>query len=389
MAPAPTHTDLRFPASRRHSLLSPLNLAAYALWISTLMDALSRLPSDLNAWRGQQWFGLASVCAMLALFLAFRVQGNAGKSAMRALVLAEGIFILLAVHWLDTGMLPVLLVVVAVQLVMLESLPRAILFIFLLNVGLALIWHLDFANRGVLIGLLAYGSFQGFAGLTAWYARSAEHSRDELAAVNAHLLAARSLLEESARSEERLRLSRELHDVAGHKLTGLKLTLVALQRNPQFSKSEELHGIAALADELLQDIRAVVGELRKHDGIDLGRALQALARYLPAPRLHLNIGADARVDQVQTAEAILRCAQEALTNAIRHGKAGDVWITLERRDKQLHLQILDNGSGSDQLRWGNGLTGMRERLAELNGTLAIESSSGHGLRLTAALPVQV
>src|SRR6185295_615600 len=79
--------------------------------------------------------------------------------------------------------------------------------------------------------LLAYIGFQIFAALTAWYAKSAERTTKELQETNAHLLATRSLLEESARDGERLRLARELHDVAGHKLTALKLNLSVLKRD--------------------------------------------------------------------------------------------------------------------------------------------------------------
>ena len=74
--------------------------------------------------------------------------------------------------------------------------------------------------------------FQMFATLTAWYAQALRADGEAICSeTNAHLLATRSLLEESARDHERLRLARELHDVAGHKLTALKLNLTALERN--------------------------------------------------------------------------------------------------------------------------------------------------------------
>ena len=97
-----------------------------------------------------------------------------------------------------------------------------------MNVAVYFIYQELWQLRSPMISTLMHMSFQGFAALTAWFAYNAERTRDELAATNADLLATRSLLADSARDSERLRLSRELHDVAGHKLTALKINLAAL-----------------------------------------------------------------------------------------------------------------------------------------------------------------
>ena len=135
--------------------------------------------------------------------------------------------------------------------------------------------------------LLAYLGFQLFAALTAWYARRAEQTAEDLQQTNAHLLATRSLLEESARDHERLRLARELHDVAGHKLTALKLNLTALERSDDHGAQPSIKVASQLATELLDDIRGVVAQIRQHDGLDLRQALTQLIAPLPSPRIHL------------------------------------------------------------------------------------------------------
>ena len=186
------------------------------------------------------------------------------------------------------------------------------------NTGLWIIssqvWGLDNPWRI----LIAYSAFQLFALLTAWYSKQADQTAQQLRETNAHLLATRSLLEESARDHERLRLARELHDVAGHKLTALKLNLTALQRE---AGSPKVDTAAQLATELLADIRGVVAQMRQHDGLDIREALTQLIKPLPAPpQIHLLVSDDARVASVAQAETLLRVVQEALTNVIRHAK---------------------------------------------------------------------
>jgi signal transduction histidine kinase len=191
------------------------------------------------------------------------------------------------------------------------------------------------------------------------------------------------------RDSERLRLARELHDVAGHSLTALKLNLRALQRRPALAADEQLALCARLADELLTDIRGVVQQLRLHDGVELGELVQRLAAPFPKPRLHLDMEPGLRVPSLEHAEAVLRTVQEALTNAARHGGADNLWLHMQRRDDRLRLDIRDDGRGAagSALRFGNGLTGMRERLRAVGGDVEAQAGSERGVHLSAWLPL--
>ena len=86
------------------------------------------------------------------------------------------------------------------------------------------------------------------------------------------------------------------------------------------------------------------------------------------------------------AETVLRLVQEALTNAARHGNAGTVWLTINEEDSRLRIDIHDDGQRAERIREGNGIAGMRERLAEAGGTLALSMSARGGLRIEASLP---
>jgi len=241
--------------------------------------------------------------------------------------------------------------------------------------------------KAVQLGL-AYVAFQLFAAFVSRAAYVAQESRRDVLRVNRELRAARALVAEGARAQERLRLSRELHDIAGHKLTALKLQLsleVRKQGNPASGTSARC---LTLADELLTDIRMVVTALRQEDTIDLRTALLALNPGLASVSVQFNIEPGAVVTDIAKAEALLRCAQEGLTNALRHSEATEVLITLSRTEQELVLSVEDNGAGysSPTPLTGNGLRGLRERLEEFEGDVSLDRRTPRGCVLRAVLP---
>jgi signal transduction histidine kinase len=289
------------------------------------------------------------------------------------------------VYWSPDSTAPVLWVILASMAAF--CLDRRILFIL---IGLALTsfyvaQRVD-GDGAPLLKTVLYGGFIGFATLVSMYARRDQERVLELRELNASLLATRSLLAEIARDAERLRLSRELHDVAGHGLTALRLNLLALQRDLPAPIPPALTQSVELTEGLLADLRGVVRQLRQHDGLDLVAALEALARAVPDQRVRVTVAEDARVADTEVAEALLRITQEALTNSLRHGRASHVDVRLMRHDGDLQLSVSDDGRVVWPLREGHGLTGMRERLRELGGQLRLQANQPQGLQLVAELP---
>lgn len=247
-----------------------------------------------------------------------------------------------------------------------------------------LLRHGDF--RAPLQVVLSFAGFQAFAALCMHYARSAERARDQLMRVNADLLATRVLLADSARGAERLRVARELHDVAGHKLTAMRLNLRALAEEPAVAGYPQIRMAEQLSGELLGDIRNVVQALRDGGGLDLATALRALASPMPRPRLQLDIADDVRVADPAVAEAVLRLVQEALTNAARHADADTLDVALRRDGDLLRVAIEDDGQASADWHEGNGIAGMRERLAALHGRVRLQRNARGAMRIDAELP---
>lgn len=366
-------------------LRAPLSMAAYVTWSAV---AISLLRQQQATPRAQLWSGTAALLGMLALFLWRAAHDAERRTAPPYLnVLAQGVLVVIADRLLG-GDAVVLLIIVATQAMWCWRPGIAALLLAAFN--LPILWHWSQESGGLAgaaLQMVSVLAFQAFAALTAWYAIEAERSRTRLAHINAELLATQQLLQQSTRTDERLRLSRELHDVSGHKLTALKLQLTRLARDPALGGHAGIAICAQLTDELLADLRGVVGALRQHDGLELGSALRALALPLSGVHIDVHVPDGLRVASIAQAETLLRAAQEGITNALKHGNARQVQVDCAHTDEGLLLQVTNDGARPAQLRFGHGLTGMQERVSSLGGRLSVDSEgAGQGLRLCVWLP---
>lgn len=215
-------------------------------------------------------------------------------------------------------------------------------------------------------------------------------SRVALAAAHAQVLATQTLLGATVRGTERLRIARDLHDTLGHHLTALNLHLDLALRQTGTAAPPALGTARALGLDLLAQVRSVVTHERQEQAIDLEEALRVLCAGLPTLHVDLNIDAQAARHPPHAAHALFRCIQEAVTNTLRHAQATRLTIRLEIRretsDAMTVARVADNGRGTPVIVEGNGLRGMRERLADIGGDLRIAAGSGGGLALEMRLP---
>ncbi|MFE7272839.1 GAF domain-containing sensor histidine kinase [Streptomyces sp. NPDC057623] len=199
-------------------------------------------------------------------------------------------------------------------------------------------------------------------------------------------------------AEERSRLAHELHDAVSQKLFSLRLTAQAaaalIDRDPSRAKGE-LHQVAALAAEAADELRAAVVELRPaaldEDGLvaTLRTQIQVLDRAHSARVTFTGRGVKALPAAQE--EAVLRVAQEALHNALRHSAAEHVDVSLDRRGSGAVLRVTDDGNGFDPKairRAGRhlGLVSMRDRTSGVGGTLTVESAPGKGTTIEMEVP---
>ena len=187
----------------------------------------------------------------------------------------------------------------------------------------------------------------------------------------------------TGRLEERLRISRELHDRLGHHLAALNLNLEAAGRI-----AEALAAARQVGRVLLAEVREAVADLRDTDRIDLCSALRTLAEELPTPRVHVEAPKALPLRDPQGALTVLRCAQEIVANAARHASAQNLWFELSHEGGALELFARDDGKGAAELQPGNGLRGMRERLSACGGRVDIITAPGQGFALDVRIPLE-
>jgi len=218
--------------------------------------------------------------------------------------------------------------------------------------------------------------------------REAQTSR-ALTETNRELRAAQAILANTVRNSERLRISRELHDAWGHELTalGLQLEIASHVGDPARANDHVLQA-KGLSRELLAKVRDVVSTLRESECCDLKDALEALAKSVPSPAIHVEFSPGVRVSPDQ-AHALMRCAQEAITNAVKHSDASNLWLQVTADGDGVRLVARNDGKTRPAAaKPGSGLVGMRERIESLGGKLAVRAGAGFGFTIEAWLPAR-
>ncbi len=292
-------------------------------------------------------------------------------------------------YYNESGLGSILLTVVACLLPWL--LPLRLAMIWLIVSQLSMFPVFVFAVKfpllvSVMLSLL-YAGFSSFVFVTSLVGRQQNQAREEQRRLNSELRATRALLAESVRVNERTRISRELHDLLGHHLTALSLNLEVATHLVEGKAQSHVAQAHVLAKLLLSDVREAVSQIRDSDAIDMAATLLPLADNVPGLYIDMRLPVPFFVDDPERAHVLLRCTQEIITNVVRHAQATTLDLNYRWQDDGVRLQAIDNGRGADHLQAGNGLRGMRERLAAYGGTVEIDTRVGDGFRLNLYLPV--
>jgi two-component system sensor histidine kinase UhpB len=183
---------------------------------------------------------------------------------------------------------------------------------------------------------------------------------------------------------ERDRIARELHDDVGQSLTVLLLELARARRT---GSDETLAEAQDTARRVLHDVRQICHQLRPEslDDLGLSSALTTLAtRVSEAAGLPVEVDVDSELPPLPAdAElALLRVAQEGLTNVVRHSGASQARLALKRAGDVVSLRIADDGRGlASAVPAGGGIRGMRERAVSVGGKLSLVSGETSGLEV--------
>ncbi len=325
-------------------------------------------------------FGIMGVAVLAAMVLKLRTSQH---WALLCVQLAAVVAMTLIVPWAGMSSF---LVIIAWQVGMSTGPAKALGWVAFQN--LVIIGTLAQALNPDLCWVLTKSSaLQLLFVFTAQALRREAETARTLAQTNSELRSAQAIIASNVRDAERLRISRELHDAWGHELTALGLQLeIATHVTEPAKASDHVRQAKGLARDLLGKVRDVVGPLREAERCDLKDALQALAQSVPTPKVHVSIAADVRVSADQ-AHALMRCAQEAVTNAVRHANASNLWLEVSADADGVRLVARNDGSArAASAPPGSGLLGMRERVECLGGRLAVQTGAGLDFTIDAWLP---
>jgi signal transduction histidine kinase len=337
------------------------------------------------SWQGWTAWGVFGVCYGWL---------TRGLGSRRIVLLDQGVLLLLTVsavavsYYNESGLGSILLTVVAYLLPWLLPVLVGVVWMIISQIAVVPV----FIAMGippveaVMLSLL-YAAFSSFIFVTSLVARQQAQAREEQRRLNAELRATRALLAESVRVNERTRISRELHDLLGHHLTALSLNLEVAIHLADGKAQEHVSQAHTLAKLLLSDVREAVSRIRDSDAIDMAATLLPLADNVPGLHIDMRFPTPFLIDDAERAHVLLRCTQEIVTNVVRHAQATTLDLHYRWCGDGIQLQASDNGRGADSPVAGNGLRGMRERLAAYGGTLEIDTRPGNGFHLTLLLPV--
>ena len=357
---------------------------AVTIWIGVGVFAMAVMPARPDAHATPLAWVLLIAAFGAALFGSVLIGQRSPKSQM--MLIGIETLLVIAMAATNRGSPGPLLAPIALQAALLFGTRPALVWVAvqsaLIRLGLWeqnadlvgwLYWAVDIAGE-----LIAVGAVHALR-------REAERSL-ALSRINAELRATQALLAESAKQAERARISRELHDAWGHDLTALSLQLeYASHVSPEPGRAGAIEA-RDLAKSLLTKVRDVVGTLRHYEGHDIKPVLQALATGVPQLNVHLDIPDALQLQSAEAAQTLMRSAQEIITNTLRHAGAHNLWLALRSEDGGVRLDSHDDGQGTDQLRLGHGLKGLRERFQQQGGQITFESARGGGFRVTGWIP---
>ena len=248
--------------------------------------------------------------------------------------------------------------------------------------------------------LLTLSVFLATAVITSQLASAQRRSAEEARGRERETRLLYEQAQELAALQERQRLARELHDSVSQALYGISLWAHTVREALESSEPEQakaaIEDVLTLAEAGLAEMHALIFELRP-ESLETEGLVAALTKQVEALRARYKLTVVANlVDEpdlsLEKKEALYRIAQEALHNIVKHARASNVVLRLARQEREVFLEVCDNGKGFDPtgpFPGHLGVRSMRERVTKISGTLTIESAPGQGTCIRVRVPLEV
>jgi signal transduction histidine kinase len=202
-------------------------------------------------------------------------------------------------------------------------------------------------------------------------------------------------IEQLTLKEERNRMASELHDTVGHTFTsvimGMDAVAYLIENAPQ-KAIERLDVLRTVTRNGLEEVRRSIHQMAPDDddhllSLQLSRLGNEFALHT-GTQLHIHTSGSEYELPKQTKLTMIRCLQEALTNAKRHGRAASIEVFLTFYPNQVELKIEDDGIGTEDLKAGFGISAMQDRISALQGSLQLTSSPSQGTSVHCIIPTR-
>ncbi len=370
----------------RFSHISLFRLAGLFIWLSL------SIPIVVKIVIGEDWINSQSILWLLS-HLAFGIgfiilTKNLGHSKLlydEWILLFAMIAVIFIINWSTlsiNGLFYSLIITILLPWIM--TVKQGILVLITQNLligwqilsGLDGIVESDSQSIDMVFFLFFWIGISAFSYVLSFVGCRQQNAKEELRKLNSELRATQVLLTESSRINERLRISRELHDLIGHHLTALSLNLEVATHITEGKAQKQVAKAQGIARLLLSDVRDVVSSFRNKGNLNFAQAIVELTDGIPRLNIHIDIDKEYTIEEPKLAQTMLRCTQELITNCIKHAKAENLWLNFSKDGEKIVIIIEDDGIGCNaSFREGNGLTGIKERAKQFNGNAMVVPSS--------------
>ncbi len=362
----------------RFSHIHLIRLAGLFIWLSQSIPLVLN-----NSWQDSQsylWL-ISHISFGIGFLLLTKHLGHKKPNFDDWVLLFAMIAVIFIINWSTNSISGIFYaLIIAILLPWIMPVKKGVLILLLqsfaigwqLFTGLPVSQEVEESQLQNIIFLLFLFGLTAFSYVMSLLGSRQQLAKEELRKLNSELRATQVLLADSSRINERLRISRELHDLIGHHLTALSLNLEVATHITDGKAKNHVKKAQGIARLLLSDVRDVVSSFRNSGNINFSQAIGELISGIPRLNIHLTIDENYTVDEPKLAQSMLRCTQELITNCIKHAQANNLWLEFSKDNDTISIKVKDDGIGhSKSITEGNGLTGIRERVKHHNGTAQI------------------
>jgi signal transduction histidine kinase len=234
---------------------------------------------------------------------------------------------------------------------------------------------------GYIIKLSDVTSYYKFITILSERNKALESANEKLKKLNI-------VTEQLAVEKEQMRISQELHNTIGHDLVNI-MTLIKLSIIDKNDRKDVLDNALSLSTNLLESVRSFVGNLCVNEKISIVGRLNTLVRNMDVTHVsvELTVSGEEKDFHLFANEIVFNAVREAITNAIRHGQANQIYVVLKFNIAFIKVFIMDNGVGCSEINKHMGLTGIEKSVIQIGGQAQFRSDSKQGFSVQISIPI--